>query len=254
MTEKEKMQNAVDGYFGYGTYNAIATDEERINVYNRLMRLLGSQTVNGNGTTAEVQNTGTGKPKTSGGSKKSTTTAQKVDKSSAYNALAAAAKDDNERNIEEINKLYTNEIARIKALLNAKNADAQSGYETGANSLNAATDKALAESYIAKQNSLRNIGQALSANGISGGGAESTLMGIENKYANSRGDIEENRQNSLTQLLQTMQKSKAQNAQSYSESALKAESERTDRLYNLQKAYNDKLLKIKNEMIANGII
>ena len=58
---------------------------------------------------------------------------------------------------------------------------------------NRSADKSLKEAYTAYMLSQRNLAQQLKALGISGGGSETVLADMENKYANNRFEIESQR-------------------------------------------------------------
>lgn len=84
-------------------------------------------------------------------------------------------------------------------------AQQQASYEAGTQKVNDAANSALRDAYINKMQSQRTLGQVLSAQGLSGGAAESTLGSLYNSYASSRNQIEASRSDNLAQLAQTLQ-------------------------------------------------
>jgi hypothetical protein len=91
--------------------------------------------------------------------------------------------------------------ARIDAALDANNAYIQQ--------VNQRSDQSLQNAYILREQSKVNAPQALSAMGIQGGAAESSLLGINTGYENTRNEVEQNRQNSLNEIYQNEQQIRA---------------------------------------------
>ena len=81
-------------------------------------------------------------------------------------------------------------------------------YSTG--QVNAAADKSLQEAYINKMMTLKNLPQTLSAQGLTGGVAESTTAGLYNNYGNSRNEIESERLDQIGALQQAYNNNMAQ--------------------------------------------
>lgn len=93
---------------------------------------------------------------------------------------------------------------RAAAEQQRKNLD----YSTG--QVNNAADKALQEAYINKMMTLKNLPQTLSAQGLTGGVAESTTAGLYNNYGNSRNAIETERLDQIGALQQAYNNNMAQ--------------------------------------------
>lgn len=90
----------------------------------------------------------------------------------------------------------------------ADNQKRELEYSTG--QVNQATDKALQEAYINKMMTLKNLPQTLSAQGLTGGVAESTTAGLYNNYGNARNELEAERVNQLGALQQAYNNNMAQ--------------------------------------------
>jgi hypothetical protein len=75
--------------------------------------------------------------------------------------------------------------------------------------INQRSDQSLQNAYILREQSRVNAPQALSAMGYSGGAAESSLMGINTGYENTRNQVEQNRGNSLNEIYQNEQQIRA---------------------------------------------
>lgn len=101
------------------------------------------------------------------------------------------------------------QAARNAAAEAARKAQ-QSQYDANVNKLNTAADTAQQQAYINYMMSKRDLGQQLSAQGLSGGAAESTWAGLYNGYGNSRAGTEKSRIENLGDLQQTLQNNLAQ--------------------------------------------
>jgi hypothetical protein len=75
--------------------------------------------------------------------------------------------------------------------------------------VNQRSDQSLQNAYILREQNKINAPQALSAMGIQGGAAESSLLGINTGYENTRNEVEQNRQNSLNEIYQNEQQIRA---------------------------------------------
>lgn len=86
-------------------------------------------------------------------------------------------------------------------------------YNASKGEVNADAEKSFREAYVNYMQNRKNINQNLSAQGISGGAAESTMAGMYNNYGNSRNDISTTLNDNLTSLENLYQDNRA-NAQS----------------------------------------
>jgi hypothetical protein len=75
--------------------------------------------------------------------------------------------------------------------------------------VNQRSDQSLQNAYILREQSKVNAPQALSAMGIQGGAAESSLLGINTGYENTRNEVEQNRSQSLDEIYQNEQQIRA---------------------------------------------
>lgn len=113
----------------------------------------------------------------------------------------------------------------------ADNQKRELEYSTG--QVNQATDKALQEAYINKMMTLKNLPQTLSAQGLTGGVAESTTAGLYNNYGNARNGLEAERVNQLGALQQAYNNNMAQLEAQRASGAAASLSEMTPYLLNL---------------------
>lgn len=87
----------------------------------------------------------------------------------------------------------------------AANRDALLGsigktYGMGVQNVNTAADEAQRQNYISQQMQQRNIGQQLAAAGLTGGAAESTMLGLANAYGENRRQTEADRLQRVSEL------------------------------------------------------
>lgn len=113
----------------------------------------------------------------------------------------------------------------------ADNQKRELDYSTG--QVNQATDNALQEAYINKMMTLKNLPQNLSAQGLTGGVAESTTAGLYNNYGNARNALETERINQLGALQQAYNNNMAQLEAERAGGAAASLSELTPYLLNL---------------------
>lgn len=156
----------------------------------------------------------------SSGTKKSTQAASKATagKATASGGSAAGSATLTTAQLQEglglylsyLQELQAREQAARNAAYNAAAAQQKNNLAYAQQQLDAATDQALQEAYINRMLSLRNLQQDLSAQGITGGAAESTLAGLYNNYSNARSQLEGQRAAQLGSLLNTYQNNMAQ--------------------------------------------
>ena len=78
------------------------------------------------------------------------------------------------------------------------------------NQLTDTTNDALKQAYINKMQTLRNLPQQMSAQGLNGGASETTLASMNNNYGNARNQLETERLKQLANLQNTYQNNLAQ--------------------------------------------
>lgn len=88
-------------------------------------------------------------------------------------------------------------------------------YNTSKKEVRTDANNAMREAYVNHMMNKKNLNQNLSAQGIGGGAAESTMAGMYNNYGNSRNDIANTLNNNLTSLNNTYQGNIASAQQQY---------------------------------------
>lgn len=104
---------------------------------------------------------------------------------------------------------------------------AQELYDMEAASQNRQTEKDLRGQYISYMNGMKNLGQRLSAAGITGGATETSFLNALNGYEQSRTALNEARANAMGQLRQTQMQSDSAALQTYLNALQDLTSQRT---------------------------
>lgn len=129
----------------------------------------------------------------------------------------------------------------------------QGSYDASTKTLNDSAEQVLREAYINRMLSEKNLAQQLSANGLTGGMAESTRAGLLNNYGNSRNNIEVARNNNLATLLQQFNSDKADAQSSYEQNMASAQQAYANALSNLENAQYSYKAQLANDL-ANNIV
>lgn len=165
-------------------------------------------------------------------------------------------------NMERIRQGYDSNRRTIDDVYSGSKSQLQNAYDKSARGVRDDSEQALRESYINYMMSRKNLGQELSALGLNGGEAETTLGSLLNNYGNSRNAIEATRNKNLSNLGDALQSGLAQAQQNYS-SALQslinnrlnaenaAENARQNLLANFATNLSD--LSISNEPYINAV-
>lgn len=140
---------------------------------------------------------------------------QQAAAAAAEQAKRAAAQQAYERSMAALNAAYNGQIQALKNNYNSTLGQLQSDYENGAAGVNFNADNALQQAYINQMMTLKSLPQQLSAQGIGGGAAETTLAGVYNNYGNSRNEIDVARGQSLGDLLAQLNAGRTQAQQAY---------------------------------------
>ena len=117
----------------------------------------------------------------------------------------AAAESAYRAGMERLGQAWDTKTGALKDNLNSTLANLQRQYDASKNEVNADANKSLREAYINYMLNKKNLNQNLTAQGIGGGAAESTMAGMYNNYGNSRNNINTTLNDNLTSLENTYQ-------------------------------------------------
>lgn len=120
-----------------------------------------------------------------------------------------------DRNMAALGSAYQNQLSGLKQNYESTLGTLENDYNQGVDGVNKQADNAQQQAYINYMMSKRDLGQQMSAQGLSGGAAESTLAGLYNEYGNSRNTIDSGRNDNLASLRNSYDSSKASALQSY---------------------------------------
>lgn len=132
--------------------------------------------------------------------------AQQQAQAQAYAAQQRAAAESAYRaGMERLGQAWDTKTGALRDNLNSTLANLQRQYDASKNEVNADANKSLREAYINYMLNKKNLNQNLTAQGIGGGAAESTMAGMYNNYGNSRNNINTTLNDNLTSLENTYQ-------------------------------------------------
>lgn len=183
-----------------------------------------------------------------------------------------AAQQAYERSMAALNAAYNGQIQALKNNYNSTLGQLQSDYDQGAAGVNLNADNALQQAYINQMMTLKSLPQQLSALGIGGGAAETTLAGVYNDYGNSRNEIDVARGQSLGELLAQLNAGRTQAQQAYNTQLSDAQAARLayemqleqdlanavadaaavnyDRQFEISSGYMEQMAKLQSEMAS----
>lgn len=183
-----------------------------------------------------------------------------------------AAQQAYERSMAALNAAYNGQIQALKNNYNSTLGQLQSDYDQGAAGVNYNADSALQQAYINQMMTLKSLPQQLSAQGIGGGAAETTLAGVYNNYGNSRNEIDVARSQNLGDLLAQLNAGRNQAQQAYNTQLSDAQATRLayemqleqnlanaiadaatvnyDRQFEISSGYMEQMAKLQSEMAS----
>ena len=143
-------------------------------------------------------------------------------------ALAAQRQAAINKAISIVDEAYNKKKELLGKNYNSSVSSLKNQYDYSSQDLQKDAAKSLKEAYINKMLSQKSIGQQLSALGIGGGAAESTIAGINNNYGNSRNNINTTLNDNIASLNNVLQNNLAAIEQSYNAALADAETARAN--------------------------
>ena len=164
------------------------------------------------------------------------------DYSDYLNQMRAAAQSAYDRGMGALNSAYDAQMNSLNSNLSSARDQLLKNYNySRGNIANDAADS-LRQAYINRMNSERNLGQQMSAQGLSGGATETTLAGMLNNYGNARNNINTTANRSYADLENNYNNNLASAQQAYNSAVANA---------NLQKA--QQAMQLENALANNQI-
>ena len=162
-------------------------------------------------------------------------------------AKRQAAQQAYDRSMSALGTAYGAQQDALKRNYDSSIGTMTESYQNGVNSTNRQADKTMNEAYINYMLSRRNLPQMLSAQGINGGAAESTMAGLANNYGSSRNEIDVNRNNTLGTLLEKFNANKASALQALNSAQAELEQRRMAYQMQLEQALQEGIVSAAND-------
>ena len=167
---------------------------------------------------------------------------QKNDYSDYYNQMRDLAQAAYDRGMGALNSAYDTQLNSLNSNLNETKNQLANQYNYSRGNINSDAADSLKQAYINRMLSERNLGQQMSAQGLSGGATETTLANMLNNYGNARNNITTQQNKSLADLEQNYGSNLSQAMQAYNSAVANA---------NLQKA--QQAIALENALANNQI-
>ena len=179
-----------------------------------------------------------------------------VDAANAYNALLAAYRQNDysdylaqmraaaqsayDRSMNALNSAYDEQMNSLNNNLSSTRDQLLKNYNYSRGNIANDAESSLRQAYINNMLSRRNLGQQMTAQGLSGGATETTLAGMLNNYGNARNDINNTANRSYAELENNYNSNLSQAQQAFNSAVANA---------NLQKA--QQAMSLENNLANN---
>jgi len=230
-------------YGGVGTGGQNLRDQAYPNYYSSSTGVAGA-------------NRNTGNTRSTGST--STKSSSATNMANAYNALLAAYKQNDysdylrqmreaaqgayDRGMSALNSAYDAQMNSLSGNLDSTRSQLADQYNRSKQSITDDANESLRQAYINKMLSQRNLGQQMTAQGLTGGATETTMANMLNNYGNARNNINTTQNRNLSNLEGNYNDNLAQALQAYNSAVANA---------NLQKA--QQAMSLENALANNQI-
>lgn len=131
---------------------------------------------------------------------------------------------------------FDSALGRLRDNLNSAQDALRSSHDNSLQKLKDDAYNSLREAYVNRMLQAKNIGQQLSAMGLSGGASESTLANMSNNYGNARNNINTTLNSNIRDLEANTAQNLANILQAFNNSAANLDSQRASQLANIDMA------------------
>lgn len=175
-----------------------------------------------------------------------------TDMSSAYNALLAAYRQNDysdylaqmraaaqsayDRGMSALNDAYDNQIASLSNNLNETRNQLTNQYNRSKSNITRDAEGSLRQAYINNMMNRKNLGQQMSAQGLTGGATETTMANMLNNYGNARNGINTTMNNNLSNLEGNYSDNLSQAQQAYNSAVASANMQKAQQAMALESA------------------
>jgi len=190
--------------------------------------------------------------RSSGGS--SSSSASSSNTANAYNALLAAyqgqrnsydeylrqmreaAQNAYDRGMGALNSAYDSQMSSLRGNLDETRNQLTNQYNRSRDSISQDAENSLRQAYINRMLSQRNLGQQMSAQGLTGGASETTMANMLNNYGNARNNINTTMNNNLSNLEGNYSDNLSQAMQAYNSAVASANLAKAQQAMSLENA------------------
>lgn len=190
----------------------------------------------------------------SGGSSSRSSASTSSSTANAYNALLAAyqgqrnsydeylrqmreaAQNAYDRGMGALNSAYDSQMSSLRGNLDETRNQLTNQYNRSRDSISQDAENSLRQAYINKMLSQRNLGQQMSAQGLTGGASETTMANMLNNYGNARNNINTTMNNNLSNLEGNYSDNLSQAMQAYNSAVASANLAKAQQAMSLENA------------------
>lgn len=149
-----------------------------------------------------------------------------------------AAEQAYQRTVNNINSSYGEAANNMKSNYDSALANLKSVLNTNQGNINRDSESSMQQAYINNMMSRKNLQQNMTAQGLSGGAAESTMASLANNYGTARNQIDTTRNDNLQKLLTQYQNDTTQAGQNYNDAVNNLNLQKMAALNNAESALN----------------
>jgi hypothetical protein len=150
--------------------------------------------------------------------------------------MRAAAQQAYNRSMASLNDAYNSQMSSLTDNMNSSKGQLLDSYNRSKKSINDDSESSLRQAYINKMLSERNLGQMMSAQGLSGGATETSMANMLNNYGNAMSAINTTTNKNLSDLEGNYNDSIAQIMQAYNSAVVNANAQKTQQVMALENA------------------
>ena len=167
-----------------------------------------------------------------------------------YAQQRAAAEQAYQRGMNALEGAYNSKIGALGDNYNSTQKQLYQSHDYSKGNVEQDAAKSLQEAYLNKMLSQKNFGQVMSAQGLGGGMAESSLAKLENNYGNSRNNINTTTNRNISDLGQLLNENLSGALQQYNLSRADADSEKMMYVMQLEQALANNQISSTDSMVG----
>ena len=174
--------------------------------------------------------------KRSGVSGKTHTQSQRNDYDEYLRQMREAAENAYNRGMSALNSAYDSQMNSLSNNLSETRNQLSNQYNRSRGNISQDAENSLRQAYINRMLSQRNLGQQMSAQGLTGGASETTMANMLNNYGNARNSINNTLNNNLSNLEGNYSDNLSQAMQAYNSAVANANLAKAQQAMSLENA------------------